>query len=176
MRAQAETTPMAERRRPLMWPALAASLILVYAAAGIGGAATRPNIEGWYRALEKPAFTPPDWAFGPAWGILYTIMAVVLWQIFRTPAASRAEGALRRRALIAFVVQLVFNVGWSVAFFGLRSPAAGMVVVVAMWAAIVWTMAAARPVIGGWAFALLPYLGWVTFAGVLNAAILALNG
>jgi benzodiazapine receptor len=163
------------RARPRALPALGGSLVLVYAAAAVGGAATGPNIEGWYRTLEKPWFNPPDWVFGPAWAVLYTVMALVLWQIWRTPVDDARQARQRRLALVAFAVQLVLNAAWSVVFFGLNSLAGGMVVVIAMWLAIAWTIAAARPVIGAAAWWLAPYLAWVTFAGTLNFAILRLN-
>jgi translocator protein len=170
------TSRLAQRERPLAPLAMVAAFIVVFAAAAIGSAATTAEIPGWYRALDKPWFTPPDWVFGPVWTVLYAIMALVLWQIWRTRATDAAESRLRRTALVAFAVQLVLNVSWSVVFFGLNSLAGGMAVIVLLWAAIVWTMLAARPVIGDvamWAFA--PYLAWVTFAAVLNLSILVLN-
>ncbi|WP_181704678.1 TspO/MBR family protein [Chthonobacter rhizosphaerae] len=162
--------------RPFAPVALVLSLALCFAAAGIGGAVTTPEIGGWYASLRKPPFNPPDWVFGPVWTVLYGLMAVVLWQIYRTPAADGGGRRLRSRALFAFVVQLVLNVAWSIVFFGLHSPAGGIAVIAALLAAIVWLMRAARPVIGGMTWLLAPYLAWVAFAAVLNVSILALNG
>ncbi|HUG62186.1 MAG TPA: TspO/MBR family protein [Methylomirabilota bacterium] len=167
---------LAHRDRPRAIPILAASAAICLGAAAVGSLATRPEIEGWYRSIEKPWFNPPDWIFGPVWTVLFIVMAGVLWQIWRTPVVTAVEIAARRRALTAFAVQLVLNVGWSVVFFGLNSIAGGMVVVVLLWLAILWTIVAARPVIGEAAWWLAPYVGWVFFAGILNAAILSLNG
>jgi benzodiazapine receptor len=175
MDAMTYTGPLATRTRPRAFGLLAVAFAVCYGAAAIGGAATGPEIEGWYRTIAKPAFNPPDWVFGPVWTLLFTVMALVLWQIARTPAVAAAERATKRTALVAFAVQLVLNVGWSVAFFGFNSIAAGMVVVVLLWAAILWSMLAARAVIGRPALWFLPYLAWVSFAALLNASILALN-
>jgi len=149
---------------------LVGALALCFAAAGIGSAATLPAIPTWYAGLAKPSFTPPNAVFGPVWTVLYLVMALVLWRILETPA-----GPARRRALTAFLVQLALNAAWSVAFFGLRSPAAGLAVILPLWSAIAWTIAAARPVVGRWSLALAPYLAWVTYAVALNAAVLVLN-
>lgn len=169
------TRPPDDRHRPFAPLALVLSLALCFAAAGLGGAVTSPQIDGWYRTIEKPAFNPPDWIFGPVWTVLFIMMALVLWQIWRTPAPAAATARLRRRALAAFVVQLVVNVSWSAAFFGLQSPTAGLVVIVALLASIVWLIRAARPVVGPMTWLLAPYLAWVSFAAVLNLTIVVLN-
>jgi tryptophan-rich sensory protein len=175
MDALTYTGTLASRPRPRAFGLLAAAFAVCYGAAAIGGAATGPRIDGWYRTIAKPVFNPPDWVFGPVWTVLFTMMALVLWQVARTPALTVQERSAKRTALVAFAVQLVLNVGWSVAFFGFTSIAAGMVVVVMLWAAILWSMLAARAVIGRPALWFLPYLAWVSFAALLNASILALN-
>jgi tryptophan-rich sensory protein len=177
------TTPVSARAaarppapdRPHAYGLLGFMFAACFGAAAIGGAATGPEIEGWYRTLAKPWFNPPDWLFGPVWTVLFAVMALVGWQIARTPATDEAGRAARRLALVAFFAQLGLNVGWSIVFFGLHSVAGGMVVTTALWAAILWTILAARRVIGQTVFWLLPYLAWVSFASLLNAAILALN-
>jgi benzodiazapine receptor len=151
---------------------LVLSLALCFAAAAIGSAATMPAIGGWYAGLEKPSFNPPNWIFGPVWTVLYAAMALVLWQILK---ARPADPARRRRAMAAFATQLVLNALWSIAFFGLNSTLGGLVVIVPLWAAILWTYLEARPVVGAWALLLLPYLAWVSFAALLNLSIHLLN-
>ncbi|BBE73210.1 TspO/MBR family protein [Oharaeibacter diazotrophicus] len=149
---------------------LLGAVALCFSAAAIGSAATLPAIPTWYAGLDKPAFTPPNAVFGPVWTLLYLLMALVLWRLFEAPA-----GPARRRALTAFLVQLVLNAAWSVAFFGLHSPAAGLAVILPLWLAIAWTIAAARPVVGRWSLALAPYLAWVSYAVALNVGVLLLN-
>src|SRR5919112_6269951 len=97
---------------------------------------TQPNIPTWYAGLQKPGFTPPNWAFPVAWTILYTMMAYALWRILSLP--ENRPG--RRAAIIAFFVQLTLNGTWSFAFFGARSPLAGLVVIAALIVAILATI------------------------------------
>ena len=89
-------------------------------AAAAGGAATYPRIEGWYTALAKPSWTPPNWVFGPVWIVLYIAMAVAAWLVWRQKGLPGS-----RRALALFALQLGFNVVWSWLFFGLRNPGLG---------------------------------------------------
>lgn len=133
--------------------------------------ATQTSVTTWYPTLAKPGFTPPDWVFAPAWTLLYALMGVAAFLVWRRgPQRGRV-----RTALVAFGVQLALNAGWSFAFFGARSPSLGLVVILGLWAALVWTMAhffRVRPA-AGWL--LVPYLAWVTYALALNAAIWHLN-
>jgi tryptophan-rich sensory protein len=149
---------------------LAGALILCFGAAQLGAVATFPNLEPWYRNLEKPWFNPPDVAFPVAWTILFALMAVAVWRV-----ALLSDRATRRGALVAFAVQLALNVGWSFAFFAAQSPLLGLMEIAALLAAIVWTIVRFRPIDGLAAALLCPYLAWVAFAAILNAAILVLN-
>lgn len=160
--------------RPLAPLAAVGSLAVTFAAAAIGSLATMPAIDGWYASLEKPPFTPPNAVFGPVWTLLYLAMAVVLWQIWRVPRTSPPVAAARRAALVAYGVQIVLNALWSVVFFGLEMPTAALAVVLALWAAIVVLWRRARPLIGGWAHLLVPYLAWVAYAALLNGSIVYL--
>lgn len=147
-------------------------LALCAAAGMIGSAATLPEIPGWYASLEKPPFNPPNWIFGPVWTFLYILMAFSLWRVWR--AGPNAPG--RRRAIGLFLAQLVLNALWSVVFFGLHSPAGGLVVIVLLIGTLVLTMRAFWPIDRTAAHLLVPYLAWVAFASLLNASILWLNG
>ena len=149
---------------------LAGAGAFCFVASAIGGAATRPNLAPWYESLEKPWFNPPNLAFPIAWTILFALMAVALWRVLIV-----GEGAARRAALVAFTVQLALNVAWSLTFFGAQSPGAGLAVVVAMFLAIAWTIRRFVAVDGVAARLLYPYLAWVAFAAVLNAAIVILD-
>lgn len=150
---------------------LAFSLVVCFGAARLGSMATLPNLEPWYRGLEKPWFTPPDAAFPIAWTILFALMAAAFWRVIVL-----SEGVPRLWALVAFGVQIACNVAWSYAFFGARSPLLGMIVVVCLLASIWWNIERFRAVDGLAAALLVPYLAWVAFAAVLNGAILFLNG
>lgn len=146
------------------------ALFICFVAARLGSSATTPNLD-WYATLAKPGFTPPDWAFPVAWTILYVLMAVALWRIVR-----RSGGWIAgNRVLVPFIVQLCLNIGWSFAFFAGRSPQAGLIVILLLIPAIVWTIVAfgRKDAVAGWLLA--PYLIWVVYAAILNAAIWRLN-
>ena len=148
------------------WLALAAFVGAAFAAAGVGSLATTPAVPGWYASLTKPAWTPPNWLFGPVWGLLYVLMAVAAWLVWRERGFSGA-----RLALSLYAAQLALNALWSVIFFGLRRPGAALVEIGFLWAATLATTAlfwrVSRP--AGWLF--VPYLWWVTYAAFLNHAI-----
>jgi translocator protein len=152
--------------------ALGLALAICFIAAGIGAMATpAPEIDPWYRDLARPAWTPPGAVFGIVWSGLYALMAVAAWLVWhRGRADPRA-----RSALWPFGVQLMLNVAWPWAFFGLQSPAAGLLVIVLLAAALVLTVNrfARHSRLSAWLLA--PYLAWVAFAFVLNATILAMN-
>lgn len=150
---------------------LLASLTVVLAAGGIGSLATTRAIPTWYRDLAKPSFNPPDWLFGPAWTTLYLLMAVAAFLVWKQGLG--ATGV--KLALAAFLVQLILNALWSVLFFGLRSPLGGLVDIIVLWLAILANIILFFRVSVPAGILLLPYIAWVTFAAVLNAAILRLN-
>ncbi len=154
---------------PIAAAALSAGPIL--AAALLGNAATIPNIAVWYEGLAKPALTPPNWVFGPAWTILYVLMGAAFYRLLRGDPAARG----RKRAIGLFVAQLVLNAAWSFAFFAAHSPALGLAVILPMEALILATIAAFWPLDRAAALCLVPYAAWVAFATYLNAGVFALN-
>ena len=145
---------------------LVASIAICFVAAGIGGFATSRSLRDWYLTLPKPAWNPPNRVFGPVWTVLYGAMAIAAWLVWRV----RDERDVSV-ALAWFGVQLALNVLWSVVFFGLRQPAGGVLVIVLLWMAILATIIAFAPLSLPAALLLVPYLMWVTFASLLNAAI-----
>jgi tryptophan-rich sensory protein len=149
----------------------AIAICVVFTASFIGNAATMPNIPTWYAEIQKPWFTPPNWLFGPVWTLLFTALIVAFYRILRLDPQTPG----RRRAIIIFVVQIGLNALWSIAFFGMRSPAFGLVVIVFLWLSIVANMIVFRRLdkLSSWPFP--PYLAWVTFAGALNLAIFLMN-
>jgi tryptophan-rich sensory protein len=150
---------------------LLASVFLCQAAGLIGSRWTVAAVPNWYLSLAKPSFAPPAWVFGPAWIALYLLMGVALFLVWR-----HGLGDPRVRiAVIVFLAQLAVNASWSYFFFGLRSPLAGLVVIAILWGAIVATMVLFGRIDRTATLLLAPYLAWVSFATVLNAAILRLN-
>jgi tryptophan-rich sensory protein len=161
---------MTETKPQRPWLGLIAFIVLCFAAAGIGSAVTTPKIDGWYADLVKPTWNPPNWSFGPVWTVLYLAMAVAAWLVWRQKGWSDAK-----LPLSLFAVQLALNVLWSCLFFGLEKPGLAFAEILVLWAAIAATTAAFwhRSKLAGLSF--LPYLGWVTFAAVLNFTIWRLN-
>lgn len=156
-----------ESRRP-EWAALIVCLLAAFAAAGFGG---RFAPGDWYRGLEKPSFNPPGAVFGPVWTVLYLIMAVAAWLVWRG-----RERAKVRWALCAWGGQLILNGLWSWLFFGRHEIGLALAEIVLLWIAILVTTILFWRVSRTAAVLLLPYLAWVSFATVLNAAFWRLNG
>lgn len=136
--------------------------------AALGGAAFPPD--AWFAALAKPSWQPPNWLFGPVWTTLYLMMGIaagLVWLRGPSPAV--------RSALIAFGAQLVLNALWTPVFFGAQALGAALLVIVVLWLAIVLTILHFWRVQRLAAMLLVPYLAWVSFASVLNAALLRIN-
>lgn len=146
-------------------------VLLCLSAGGIGSTFTAPAIPEWYAALNKPSFSPPNWLFAPVWTALYILMGFAAALVWR----KGLQEPKVRAALVAFLLQLILNMLWSVFFFGMRSPLAGLVDILFLWTMILVTIARFSKV-STWAAALLvPYLLWVTFASGLNLGIFLLN-
>ncbi|MDE1873520.1 MAG: tryptophan-rich sensory protein [Candidatus Micrarchaeota archaeon] len=137
----------------------------------IGTIFALPAIGAWYSTLIKPAFTPPAWAFGPAWLILFALMGVSLYLVWEKGTGKKRV----RRALYAFGVQMALNVLWSILFFGLRSPLLGLIDILLLLVAIVFTALEFYRVDRAAAYLLIPYLLWVAFATLLNISVWLLN-
>jgi benzodiazapine receptor len=136
----------------------------------VGAAVTVRSVATWYATLGKPAWSPPNWVFGPVWTLLYLMIAFAGWLVWRERGWSR--GAV---PLGLFAVQLALNAAWSPLFFGLRSPAAALVDIAALWIAIGATIVSFRRAVPLAALVLVPYWLWVSFATALNFAIWRLN-
>ena len=148
---------------------LITSLLLCFGAATIGGAVTGAAVANWYPDLRKPSWTPPPWVFGPVWTLLYTMMAVAAWLVWRR------VGSWRRRPLVLFSIQLFLNLGWSLLFFGLQQPGFAFAEILALLAAIGATFLSFARHSRLAAALLIPYLLWVAFASALNLAIWQAN-
>ena len=159
------------RRNPA-WQVLVLGLFYLacFLAAGLGSLLTMVSVGSWYAGLTKPSWNPPSWVFGPVWTVLYAMMAVAGWLVWRR------GGPASRSALRWFAVQLVLNVGWSAVFFGLQVPGLALVEILALWVAIAATLMTSWRVARPAGFLFAPYLLWVSFAVALNFAIWRLNG
>ncbi len=155
-------------KRPVgNWLALAGWLLACFAASSLG-AFFGPG--EWYASLRKPAWNPPGWVFGPVWTVLYTMMAVSAWLVWRQGGWSR-----QRKPLLIFLGQLALNALWTPLFFGLHRPGLAFGEIILLWLAILATWRAFRLVHRGAAWLLVPYLAWVSFAAALNFTLWRMN-
>jgi translocator protein len=136
----------------------------------LGASVVATSVDSWYAGLVKPSFNPPDEVFGPVWTVLYILMAVAAWRVWRS-----ADWDTTRGPLTLFALQLAINLGWTVVFFGLHKIAAAVAAIVVLDVAVLVTMLAFRSVDRLAALLMLPYVAWVVFATLLNVAIWRLN-
>jgi len=155
---------------------LVAFLAISFAVAAFGSLSTIENVDGWYATAEKASWNPPNGIFGPVWTLLYTLMSVAAWLVYRRGAARPVK-----RALTLYVIQLVLNAIWTPVFFGAYPLIGGsalwiaLVIIVALDIAVLLTMLAFWPVSKAAALLLVPYWAWVLFATTLNGALAVLN-
>ena len=161
--------PIARIARACVGAWIAVAAVAAIGVALLGGLAT--DTGAWYQALKKPSWQPPPWAFGPAWTLIFTLIAasgVVAWR-------AAPEARTRHWLVTLFAINGLLNVAWSVVFFAVRRPDLAVVEVALLWASIVVL------VVFTWRFSrsasllLLPYLAWVSFAAVLNFTVARLN-
>ncbi len=143
---------------------------LCLAILAIGGWVTADSVGTWYRTLHKPDFNPPDWVFAPVWTLLYLMIALAGWRVWRRVGLSGA-----RAGMVAYLAQLALNLAWSFLFFGGRMIGIALAEIVLLLVAIgvnavlFWRIDR----LAGWL--LVPYAAWVAFACVLNFALWRLN-
>ncbi|MGI6103665.1 MAG: TspO/MBR family protein [Patescibacteria group bacterium] len=162
---------MARGRRRIDWFRLGVALGLPFVVAAIGGAVTTNSIETWYAGLVKPAFSPPNWLFAPAWTALYFLMGIAFYRVIRGGVRTMNQEA----ATEFFVLQLGLNLAWSVVFFGFRQPDFALVVILLLLLFIIGTVLCFRSIDRAAALLLVPYFIWVSFATYLNLQIVLLN-
>jgi len=152
------------------WIGLVLFVLACLGAGGLGAVATTPEIDGWYRTIVKPEWNPPDWVFGPVWTTLFVLMGISAWLVWK-PEGFRGAPI----PLALFASQLALNVAWSWIFFGMHQIGWAVVEILILWLAILATTVAffRRSKAAGWL--LVPYLGWVSFASILNFTIWRLN-
>ncbi|MBB5868156.1 tryptophan-rich sensory protein [Allocatelliglobosispora scoriae] len=148
------------------WPALAGFGLAVLATAVIGGIAAA-DASAEYGQLAQPSWAPPSWLFGPVWTVLYIMIAVSGWLVWRKVGFGTA--------IVVYGVQLVLNAIWTPLFFGGNHYGLAFAEIVVMWLAIGATVALFWRVSRPAAYLLLPYWAWVTFASALNFSIWQLN-
>lgn len=149
------------------WLGLVGWLVLVFSASLTG---VFVSTSGWYAALNKPAWNPPGWLFGPVWTLLYLLMAVAAWRVW-LKGGWRIQG----RALRLYLVQWLLNALWTPVFFCLQQPSWAFVEICVLLALIFLTIRSFFRVDRLAGLLMLPYIAWVGFASVLNFVIWRMN-
>jgi len=148
--------------------ALVGFVALCLAVGGASGYFTAAGVGTWFDGLNKPNFNPPKWVFGPVWTTLYLLMSIAAFLVWR-------RVGFWTSAIALFFVQLTLNFFWSFIFFKAHLLGLALLDIIAMWLAIAATIWAFSKIDRRAAWLLAPYLAWVSFAGVLNAAFWRLN-
>lgn len=144
--------------------------ILVSQAAGIlGSFFTFSAIDSWYQFLAKPPLTPPDWIFGPVWTLLYALMGIATYLVWR------GAHPKKWRAIGLFLAHLIVNAAWSIIYFGEQSILGALAVIILLDVLVIWIILRYWNISKTAAYLLIPYLLWILFATYLNAGILFLN-
>ena len=121
------------------------------------------QVDTWYATLHRSSLNPPDWIFTSVWTVLYILMGLSFWLVWKTPVSN-----LRNTAIIIFLVQLLLNFLWSFLFFNMHQVTLALAAITSLWIMIILTMARFRPLSATAVWLLVPHLLWVSFAGILN--------
>jgi tryptophan-rich sensory protein len=149
----------------------ALAIVICLTAGGLGTFFTVSAIPTWYATLVKPAFSPPNYLFGPVWSLLYVLMGISVAIIWEKGLKTKKV----RDAVYLFGIQLFLNAIWSPIFFGAKNLFIALVVIVIMWIYIVKTIRAFAKIDKKASYLLYPYIAWVSFATVLNFSVWFLN-
>jgi translocator protein len=146
-------------------------IIITNLAGAVGSIFTTSKIPTWYASINKPGFNPPNWIFGPVWTLLFILMGISAFLIWQ-------HGIKKKKVKVAmyiFGLQLLFNILWSMIFFGLQNPLLAFIEIIILWALILLTIVKFAEISKKAAYLLIPYILWVSFAAILNLFIYLLN-
>jgi len=163
-------TQMSEARR-FNPGAFIISLLIVAAIAATASAFTLSQIPGWYRGLQKPSFSPPNWLFGPVWTCLYVMIAVAAYLVWQR----RDDSVFYKTTRNIYFVQLLLNFLWSIVFFGMHQVLGALGIIVLLLVSIAILIYRFNHFSKPASFLLVPYILWVSFASALNLYIYLLN-
>ncbi|AIT08837.1 hypothetical protein LO80_01820 [Candidatus Francisella endociliophora] len=138
---------------------------------GVGmliGMITADNIPNWFMQLESPFFAPPNWVFAPVWSILYIMIAVSGWLVFK-------QGQLKEKAFIVYAIQLGLNFLWSFIFFCWHDINLALLEMSVLWVFLAWNIRIFSQINKTAGYLLMPYLAWISFAWILNFSYAVLN-
>jgi tryptophan-rich sensory protein len=140
------------------------SFALTFLTALIGSSVTTPSIAGWYQTINKAPFNPPNWLFAPAWTILFILMAISLYLVWKKSQFPKI-----------FLLQLFLNFFWSFSFFYLHQPILAYIDILVLIVVLIFTIKQFIKIDKLAAYLLYPYLAWISFASILNLYVIILN-
>ncbi len=158
-----------ERPQTNFWAQFAIAFLTAQVIGGIGAITT--ELGPWYKALNKPWWQPPDWLFGPAWTTIFALTALSAVYAWREASTKTS----RETILVLLMANGFFNILWSVLFFRVHRPDLALIEVGALWASVLLPILVFSRTSKKAAWLLVPYISWVTFAGILNYTIVQLN-
>lgn len=147
------------------------SLFITLTIGFVGSLFIKPQISGWYSTLQKSSLSPPDWLFAPVWTILYILIAIAAYLVWE----KRDSSDLYPTARLIYFFQLLLNFLWSIIFFVMHQMLTAIFVIVLLWTSIIAIMYYFGLFSKAASWLLLPYLIWVTYAGILNFSVYMLN-
>ncbi|MEO7263637.1 MAG: TspO/MBR family protein [Ferruginibacter sp.] len=136
----------------------------------LSGIATASGVKGWFQTINKPGFNPPNYVFGPVWTILYILMGISFYMVMQSPNTKT-----KKYAVAIFLVQLLLNFCWSLLFFKFKFIGTAFIDIILIWLSIIFMIYIFYKINKRAAWLQVPYLLWVSFASILNAAIWWLN-
>ena len=143
-------------------------LIVTFSASLIGSVTTLNFKEPWYSLLNKPAYNPPDWIFGPVWTTLYLMMTIAIWLFWHTKNRDI-------NTVYIYFIHLIFNTTWSIVFFVFHNIELALIVLILLIALIINLIFRFRRVKMISAYLMIPYLLWCSYALILNTSLIILN-
>jgi translocator protein len=149
---------------------LVISILIPLALGAIAGRFTAQAVPDWYASLNRPSFNPPNWIFGPVWTVLYILLGISLFLIWKQIPSKQ-----RNNALWIFSLQMFLNFIWSFVFFYFHQIGLALIVIIGLWISIIFMLISFYKIKPLAAYLNMPYLLWVTFASVLNAGYFTLN-
>jgi translocator protein len=153
------------------WIKLVIAIAIPVGVGALAGYFTATGVDSWYRSIEKPSWNPPDGVFAPVWTTLYIMMGIALYLVWK----SSAPQDQKRRAIVLWSVQLLFNALWSFLFFNIHNIGLALADIIVLWLAILVTIFLFARIHKLAAWLLVPYISWVSFATLLTYTIWKLN-
>jgi translocator protein len=149
---------------------LVIAILIPLALGAIAGRFTAQAVPDWFASLNRPSFSPPNWIFGPVWTVLYILLGISLFLIWKQIPSKQ-----RNNALWIFSLQMFLNFIWSFVFFYFHQIGLALIVIIGLWISIIFMLISFYKIKPLAAYLNMPYLLWVTFASVLNAGYFTLN-